>query len=93
MSRPAAAAVGGADHYGRFNRAIEEALDLGGHLPCAGRDEWVSEDADERAGAARKCAWCSVFEVCGQTARATGQRFGVWAGADFGSAAGRRPSP
>jgi len=64
-------------------------LDLADHdrtTPCQGkrRDRWTSDDRDERAWAASVCTslGCPVLAQCGAAADETGEKHGVWAGAD-----------
>lgn len=64
-------------------RALTDALDLMWHwgwaTPCAGRDEWTSDDPEDREYAAHGCARCPIQAEC----RAAGQKydeFGVWGG-------------
>lgn len=47
---------------------------------CHGSDAPMSDDADERAEAARWCPGCPVFDECG--AVAPFERFGIWGGHD-----------
>ena len=51
---------------------------------CSGGDGWTSEDADERALAARCCTGCALFDPCRVLADELKVTFGVWAGADRG---------
>ena len=43
---------------------------------------WCSDDADDRAQAARWCTGCSVLAECAAAADERGERFGTWAGVD-----------
>ncbi|GAB2747758.1 hypothetical protein GCM10027039_01750 [Terrabacter koreensis] len=63
-------------------RALEEAVDLGLIIPCAGSDDWTSEDADTRAAAAQRCDGCPCLNECAAAADETKERWGVWAGRD-----------
>lgn len=74
----------------RLNAEVDRAVDAGLRVPCIGRGEWTSEDPGVRAVAARECAGCPILGQCAQTAQATRQRFGVWAGHDVNPAAGTR---
>ncbi len=47
---------------------------------------WTSDDPEERARAARRCAGCPVFSACAAAADEMQESWGVWAGVD------RRPS-
>ena len=54
-----------------------------GVLPvCAGRDAWISEDADQRDLAALLCLGCPVITECADAADETREAFGTWAGVD-----------
>jgi len=44
---------------------------------------WLSEELKDRRKAARLCSGCPALAECGEAARARGERFGVWGGADF----------
>ncbi|WP_425607102.1 WhiB family transcriptional regulator [Ornithinimicrobium faecis] len=50
--------------------------------PCRGLNAWTSEDAAERAVAARACQGCEVLALCGAAAGSTRERYGVYAGVD-----------
>lgn len=55
---------------------------------------WTSEDADERARAARLCTGCEVLQECALAAEEEAELF-VWAGLDRGTrpnANGRKKS-
>lgn len=52
-----------------------------------GHDLWLSDDADDRAQAARWCVGCAVLTECGAAADEHGERFGVFGGRD------RTPAP
>ena len=66
----------------RLAIALEAAVFRGDRVPCAGREEWVSEDVDERAEAARACRPCPVTALCAAAADEHREKFGVWAGVD-----------
>lgn len=67
--------------YERLGMAVGD-----GRTPfCDGRDEWLSEDADERAEAAEACHHCPVLTACADAARELRPTFGVWAGRDLTS--------
>ena len=66
----------------RLASALEAADDRGDTVPCAGRAEWISEDVDERAEAARACRPCPVTALCAAAADEHREKFGVWAGVD-----------
>lgn len=65
--------------------ALAEALEAGLRIPCASGDDWLSDDATERADAAKRCAGCSCLTECAQAADSTKERWGVWAGVDRSS--------
>jgi hypothetical protein len=44
---------------------------------------WLSEDADERAQAAKLCIGCVIQAECWSVAHARRERFGTWGGHDF----------
>jgi len=52
-----------------------------------GTSSWTSDDADDRAQAARWCLGCPVLDECGAAADEHDERFGVFGGRD------RTPSP
>ncbi|GAA1969296.1 hypothetical protein GCM10009817_06560 [Terrabacter lapilli] len=68
-------------------RALEDAADAGLRIPCAGSDDWISEDPNTRTQAARRCDGCPCITECAAAADETRERFGVWAGRD------RSPQP
>lgn len=72
----------GAAEHRELTLAIEAALDDGLAVPCRDRDEWLSEDAHERAEAAEACGRCPVKPRCRALAAAMRPDFGVWAGRD-----------
>jgi hypothetical protein len=43
---------------------------------------WTSENADDRATAARWCNGCMVLTLCGDAADERGEKWGVWSGVD-----------
>jgi WhiB family redox-sensing transcriptional regulator len=49
-------------------------------LPCAGGDEWWSEDPRLQARAATLCRACDLQPVCRSYALAAGEKAGVWGG-------------
>jgi hypothetical protein len=51
--------------------------------PCAGRDEWISDDREEREWAGWHCAHCPVLDACRDAADEQREGFGVWAGRDY----------
>jgi Transcription factor WhiB len=63
--------------------ALLELTSLDQRPPCAhSSDAWMSEDRDERAIAARRCAGCPVFKVCADLAAEIKPSFGVWGAKD-----------
>ena len=67
----------------QFDRLLTELLRSGGWLPCAGRDEWLSEAPDDRGEAAQACAWCPLLDACRPLAEAEEPLAGVWGGIDY----------
>lgn len=63
-------------------RALVTAVDARLRIPCAGSDDWTSEDENTRADAARRCDGCPCTTECHEAATETRERFGVWAGVD-----------
>ncbi len=58
-----------------------------------GHELWCSDDADDRAQAARWCAGCVVLTECAAAADEQDERFGAWGGRDrTASPASRRRS-
>jgi len=53
-------------------------------VPCRGQNSrlWTSEQPEERAAAAYRCAPCPAIASCGDYAEVARERFGVWAGRD-----------
>ncbi len=47
-----------------------------------GHELWTSDNADDRAQAARWCAGCPVLAECGAAADEHDERFGVFGGRD-----------
>ncbi|WP_374969928.1 WhiB family transcriptional regulator [Terrabacter sp. BE26] len=68
-------------------QCLRDAVEAGLRIPCAGRDEWLSEDHEERAQAAQWCDGCPCITECGTAANETKERFGVFGGQD------RTPQP
>ena len=69
----------------RLTVALLSLTDRNERPPCGDpgtSDLWTSEDADERAQAARWCHGCPISDACSDAANETGERFGVWAGFD-----------
>ncbi|OLP72779.1 hypothetical protein BJM39_27435 [Salmonella enterica subsp. enterica serovar Javiana] len=67
-----------------LGRALDDLDATGGTWPCRNRNEWISDDAEERAEAAEACQHCPVLEIC--AAVATTKPFpthGVWGGRDL----------
>lgn len=68
-----------------LDRALLEMANRGDRVRCSWPDigPWfTSEDPEERARAARRCAGCPVLELCGASADEQGEKYGVWAGID-----------
>lgn len=66
----------------RLNQALTAATTTGRFIPCLGREEWLSENCEERAEATKECTDCPVIDECRNLAETTKSRFGVWAGRD-----------
>lgn len=64
-------------------RALAQALDDCGSVPCEGRAEWTSESAEDRTAAAHQCARCPVVQLCEAYVIAAKEKHGVWAGKDW----------
>ena len=62
--------------------AFTAALNDTGPVPCAGRDEWISEAAADRSWAAGHCRGCPLITLCGEAADGIAARVGVWGGRD-----------
>lgn len=58
---------------------------------CLGRDEWLSDDRDQRERAADACYDCPLMHACYDTALGRGEKFGVWGGIDFTRGTGPTP--
>jgi hypothetical protein len=79
----------------QLGRAVTDALSQGQAVPCVGRDEWISEDLEERAEAAALCKPCPILAACASAApsqRRVGS-FGVWAGVDRAPGTGKPGRP
>lgn len=61
---------------------LQQALRSSETVPCAGRDEWCSDDPEQRAAAATACQGCPALAQCNAFAEANGETFGVWGGFD-----------
>ncbi len=69
----------------RLTRALVAIAEQGRRPRCGepgGHEMWLSDDATERAQAARWCAGCPVLVECGAAADENDERHGVWAGVD-----------
>ena len=67
----------------RLTASLADLETAGESWPCRGRDEWISEDRNERAMAAELCAGCPVLTLCADMAAETNTKFGVYAGRDL----------
>jgi hypothetical protein len=69
----------------RFTQALVAIAAQGLRTDCsdAGSHLWISENAADRAEAAKLCQGCPVQLDCWEVAAARGERFGVWGGVDF----------
>lgn len=61
-----------------------------GAVLCEGDDRFISDAPKERSAAAELCPDCPILATCGAYALAGKERFGVWAGEDMKTPAGRR---
>jgi hypothetical protein len=81
----------------RLADALEAATHRGDRVPCSGREEWISEDLDERREAAQACRPCPVSSLCHEAALEERPSWTVRAGVDWGDKAQRpartRPEP
>ncbi len=69
----------------QLTRALVALADHGRRPRCGepgGHELWTSEDADERAQAARWCTGCPVMTECRASADEHDERHHVWAGVD-----------
>jgi Transcription factor WhiB len=70
----------------RLNKALLGLAIRGERVRCSDPVDhlmWTSENPDERASAARRCAGCEVFDLCGLAALERNEKWGVFAGVDF----------
>jgi hypothetical protein len=67
----------------RLAEALADARHRGDRVPCTGDDAWISEDAGDRAEAARRCVTCPVSAVCHAAALEVRPTHGVWASVDW----------
>lgn len=66
------------DRMPALTAALADLTAHGEQTPCAGRDEWISDNRDDIETAKAGCASCPILEVCrplGSSAYA-----GVWGG-------------
>jgi hypothetical protein len=70
--------------------ALDDALDAGLRIPCAGCPEWTSDDLDTLERAAEECHGCPAFDAC--AAAADGETWGAWAGRVLWPRHARRPT-
>ena len=71
--------------HGPFTRALVDLAARGLRTHCSDAEThhlWLSEEAHERAVAARLCRGCPALTECGEAAEARRERFGVWGGRD-----------
>jgi len=69
----------------QLTRALVDLAAHGRRPRCGepgGHQLWCSDDAADRAQAARWCTGCPVMDECAAAAAEHGERFGVWAGTD-----------
>ena len=70
-----------------LDRALLDLAAEGRRTRCAEPADhmwWTSEDADERARAARLCRGCPVLRQCAESAEEDDELF-IWAGIDHGT--------
>ncbi len=68
-----------------LTRALVDLATEGRRPRCGepgGHEMWLSDDATDRAQAARWCAGCPVLTECGAAADEHDERFGVFGGTD-----------
>jgi len=68
-----------------LTRRLVDLADHGRRPRCGepgGHEMWLSDDATERAQAARWCVGCAVLVECGAAADEQGERHHVWGGVD-----------
>jgi len=68
-----------------LTRALVDLADHGRRPRCGepgGHELWCSDDATERAQAARWCVGCEVLTECGAAADEHDEKHGVWGGRD-----------
>lgn len=70
----------------RLDRALLD-LAAAGRRPVCGEPWsealWTSDDADDRAEAARLCQTCPLLEPCAEAADEADERHHVWGGQDW----------
>lgn len=64
---------------------LQAAIDAAGPTVCRDRDEWISDNDEDREYAANHCGGCPVLRQCGEYADAAREREGVWAGVSRGA--------
>jgi len=67
----------------RLADALDAAAHRGETWPCRDDEGWTSEDADERAEAARRCTPCPVTALCHEAALEMRPTWSVFAGIDW----------
>jgi len=70
------------DAWRNLSAVLDDLSEAGHQVPCRGRGEWLSQDAEDVAYAAGHCLRCPALNACGQYADAAGEKHGVWAGVD-----------
>lgn len=71
----------------RLTLALVRLAADGGRPPCGQHGEhelWTSEDAAERAVAAKRCQTCPLIHECHDAAEESRERHYVWGGLDRG---------
>ena len=77
-----------------LHAALVELVETGHHIPCLLEpDLWLSDNAQDRATAARLCANCPVLAECAAAAKEVKTHFGVWAAHDYTRPQGQHATP
>jgi len=68
----------------QLNRALLSLAVQRRRTPCDSTDRhlWLSDNPAERATAAERCTPCPVIGLCGESAEARDEQWGVWGGID-----------
>ena len=74
-----------------LTHALGMLRDRGFTVACTSSNDWLSNDARDRARAAQACAGCLVLTLCHAAAEEMAERHNVWAGVDRTPPPARRP--